>query len=133
MEGDITVKMNDLSQSLGILNLFLLVCSAVGGFFALRHARKVAIIEIQKDTIEALQAQIDTLKDRQEGLECKNSHLEHIISTITDALKARGIIVTVDGDLVTITDADGIHSIKRSPTNPLAKRRPSQQQKKKEE
>lgn len=105
--------MDILSQYLGILNLLLLICAAVGGYFAVRHARKAAIIAIQDQTIKALQDQIDALKDKVDSLDKENVQQRVIIETIQEALKQRGIIVTIDGDLVTISDIDGTHSMRR--------------------
>jgi hypothetical protein len=99
--------MDMLSTSLSVANLVLLLFATIGGFFGFRNARRAALVAIQKETIEALQQQIDALKTKQEELMKENAHLHYVISTIQAALSQMNVAVTISGDLVTIQDAQG--------------------------
>ena len=57
--------------------------------------------------INALESEINALKDRLGELEKENARLTHVIATIRSALKRRGLIVSVDGELVSIRDRAG--------------------------
>lgn len=75
-----------------------------------RNAKKAGIIQIQDQTIEALQQQINAIKDKQDSLSRENEHLRYIIETISKSLKQKGILITIDGEMVTLTDAHGSSS-----------------------
>ena len=49
----------------------------------------------------------DILNKRLDEAEKESTRLNHIISTIYAALKARGIYVTIDGEMITIRDNGG--------------------------
>lgn len=87
-----------------ILNTAIALCAIGGGLVAFFRSRKAEVVKIQDETITALQQQIDTIKARQESLEKENLRLRQIIETIQEALKQRGIHITIDGDLVTIKE-----------------------------
>ena len=112
----------DIAQLLGICNLILLVCGAIGGIFAFKHAQKAKTIEIQRETIEAFQQQIDVVKLQVDSLKEENARQAVIIETITAALKQKGIIVTIDGEMVTFTFTDG--SLASTRKRPLRKNPP---------
>jgi uncharacterized protein YlxW (UPF0749 family) len=110
------------TQILTLINALWLICGTVGGFFAFRHAVKTKVIELQHETIELLQAQIEALEHKTDSLKEENTRQALIIETIQSALKQKGMIVTIDGDLVTITDAQGGRSSVRKPRSaPLAR------------
>lgn len=97
-----------------LLNIVLAICLTVGGFFAFRKGRQAQLtqfqkdnIEAYKDNIEALNQRIALLENRINDFEKENTVQRHIIDTITLALKQRGIIITISGDMVTIHDSEG--------------------------
>lgn len=102
--------MNLLSQYLSAFDTILIICAALGGTLVLRHARKLGIIGVQKETIDALKERLSVLEQELGELKADNIQLRHLIETIKDALHARGQILTIDGDLVTIIDAHGTSS-----------------------
>lgn len=125
--------MENVYQTLSILNLIFLVCGAFGGFFAFRHSARIGTVNIQHDTIEALQARIETLEGEIEGLKRESTRKDYILETIQEALKQRGILVTISGDLVTLTDANGsTHVVKPTPARVTKARRTTVQKKKDE-
>lgn len=66
---------------------------------------------------------IDLLEGRVNDLDRENYSLKQTLETVKEALKQRGMIVTIDGDLVTISDDQGNHSMRRNgkPPTPLAR------------
>jgi hypothetical protein len=95
------------SDFLLYLNIVVGLCLTVGGFFAFRNGRQTQLTRMQKDTIEVMQQRIDTLESKIGDVEKENVVQRHIIETITSALKQRGMAVTIDGDMVTISDKSG--------------------------
>jgi len=73
-----------------------------------RNGKNNNLSEVQKETIAALQTQINTMKDKISDLEKENTLQGHLIDLITSALKKKGMIVTIDGDMITISGKDGI-------------------------
>ncbi len=102
--------MNILSSLSGAstLNTILLVCILIGGLFAIRSGKRGELLKFQKETIEALQQRIDALEGKVADFEKENVIQRHIIDTITSALKQRGMVITIDGDMVTIQDSQGM-------------------------
>ncbi len=74
--------------------------------------------KFQEDTNKIQKNRIDVLEGRIADLEKQNIVQQHIIDTITSALKQKGMVVTVDGDMVTIADKSGatIHHKRRTIT-----------------
>ena len=95
---------------LSILNLVLLIATALGGIMAYRHGWTRTANEVQERVISALNSELATLTSRIESMEKENIRLHQIIATICSALKSRGIAVTIDGDMVNISDETGIHT-----------------------
>jgi hypothetical protein len=77
---------------------------------AFRNGRNTNLTTIQEQTITALQTQINSLKDKISELEKENTLQGHLIDLITSALKKKGMIVTIDGDMITISGKDGSSS-----------------------
>jgi uncharacterized protein (UPF0335 family) len=65
---------------------------------------------VQERVIAALNSELAALTSRIESMEQENIRLHQIIATICSALKSRGIAVTIDGDMVNISDQQGTHS-----------------------
>jgi len=107
--------MENIYQALSLINLIFLVCGSIGGYFAFRHSARIGTVNIQHDTIEALQARVETLEGEIESLKKENTRKDYILETIQEALRQRGILVTISGDLVTLTDANGSTHVVKSP------------------
>jgi uncharacterized protein YlxW (UPF0749 family) len=111
----------DMSQWLGIINFFLIICSSIGGYYAFRQAKRENVIRLKNETIDALNERIDTLEEKLKELQADNEAQKHIIETIKELLASRNISISIDGDIVTIKDSEGSHSVRRKPTIPLAR------------
>lgn len=57
--------------------------------------------------IKAMNIHTEVLGKRLDEAEKESTKLNHIISTIYAALRARGIFVTIDGEMITIRDNGG--------------------------
>ncbi len=113
-----------LNGVLPILQSVFLLAAMAGGVLVFRSTKKTDIMQIQSDTITALQQQIDALKDGQETLQKENSHLQYVIETIIDALKHKGMLITVQGEMVTIEDGKGqSSSIRRRAEQPPTRKK----------
>ena len=89
------------------LNLVVALAIVLGGAIAFRYGLNRTANEIQERVINALQSEIHTLQDRIEALEKENTRLSQTIAIIRTALKQRGLSVTIDGDLISISDTQG--------------------------
>src|SRR5438128_6377287 len=92
---------------LSILNLVLAIATVIGGIMAYRHGFTRTANEVQERVIHALTSELEALTHRIESMEQENIRLHQIISTICSALKQRGIAVTIQGDMVNISDQSG--------------------------
>lgn len=99
--------MNELYNAAGIFNTFLMLCLIVGGYIAIKSGKQQQSGTLQSQAIEALQAELESLQRRIEVLEKENTRLTQTIGLIKTALGQRGVIISVTGDLVTITDNRG--------------------------
>lgn len=99
--------MSELYNAAGILNTVVIVLILAGGYIALRSGKHQKAGEIQEQVIEALKAELETLQRRIDRLERENVRLTQTIGLIKSALSQRGMIITIDGDLVTISDSKG--------------------------
>lgn len=104
--------MNAIIQS---LNFYVgLLSFIVASFVAIISARSISRVKIGEEANKAQQRLLNTMKDEIASLRRKvddtakdNSRLHHTIQTIVAALKKRGIMVTIDGDMVNIADGNG--------------------------
>jgi predicted nuclease with TOPRIM domain len=96
-----------MTDILSILNLVLSVGLAIGGLAAFRHGFARTANEVQERVINALESEINALKDRLGELEKENARLTHVIATIRRALRRRGLFVSIDDELVSIRDRAG--------------------------
>jgi chromosome segregation ATPase len=96
-----------MTNVLSILNLVLCIGLAIGGLAAFRHGFTRTANEVQERVINALECEINSLKDRLSELEKENARLTHVIATIRTSLRRRGLFVSVDGELVSIRDRAG--------------------------
>ena len=87
------------------------VGSLLGTFYiSFRNGRATGLMNIQQQTIMALQQQLELLRTRIVELEKENAKHELMQETIISALNRKGMRVTIDGDMVTISGKDGSSS-----------------------
>lgn len=91
----------------GILNTVLILAAIFTGFLAVHNARKNTNDGLRDDTIRILNQKIAAVESRIKDLERENDTQKYIIETIKAALKQKGWLVSIDGDLVMITDEKG--------------------------
>jgi 3-dehydroquinate dehydratase len=96
--------MNDINTILSIFSVTLTIASIIGGFYAFKTSLSRTANEVQEHVINALNQEISVLRGRLDDLEKENKKLNQVIVTICEALKRRGLIVTIEGNLVTLTD-----------------------------
>ena len=96
-----------MTDTLTILNLILCIGLAIGGWAAFRHGFTRTANEVQERVINALESEINALKDRLEELEKENARLTQVIATIRTALRRRGVFITIDSEMVIIRDRSG--------------------------
>jgi hypothetical protein len=96
--------MNTISVTLSIFSVVLTIASAIGGFYAFKNGLSRTANEVQERVINALHEEISMLRGRLEDLEKENKKLDLLITTLCQALKRRGLIVTIEGNVVTVTD-----------------------------
>ncbi|MBV9020384.1 MAG: hypothetical protein JOZ71_06680, partial [Ktedonobacteraceae bacterium] len=87
-----------------IVSIVLALATLFGGIFAFRSGFVHTANQVQERVINALQSEIDAIRARMDDLERENTRLRHTIETICMALKTRGIVVSIDGDMVNIRD-----------------------------
>jgi hypothetical protein len=107
------------NQITPILQSILILAALVGGVFVVRNTKRNGIVQIQSDTIEAMQHQLDALKEQNTQQQEKIDHLEDELKTMREALEDEGIFIVVDGKKVTIKNAkepDITKHIIRKPT-----------------
>jgi len=99
---------------LNIIYLALLLTILVAGIFAFKHTmerikRDLAkeATELQERAMNAMRAEIETMKDKIIEVEKENLLLRQTMGLIKSALRKRGLSITIDGDLVTIESANG--------------------------
>jgi hypothetical protein len=105
-----------LSEWLPLVNLAFLIFLAIGGFVAYRVGFARTTEEVQERVINALNVEMSMLRDRVLATEKENARLSQIILIITNALKKWGLSVTIDGELVSITDTKTTQTSRISPS-----------------
>lgn len=103
-----------------LLNVVLTAALVIGSFFAFRNGRYTQLAKFEKETNDALQRRIDVLEGKITDLEKQNAVHQHLIDTISSALKQKGIMITIDGDMVTILDKAGRQATYRKRNRPLS-------------
>jgi len=54
----------------------------------------------------SIHQQLEAIRQKLQEIETHTNHLDHIIRTMQDALKQRGIIVTISGEMVTLSEPE---------------------------
>jgi hypothetical protein len=117
----IIAALTDFISTGNLIGYGLTIAVAAGATFAFRSSRKDTLIKFQDQTAAAFQARLKLLesemaKIKEENVQLRsevtkikeeNVQLRHLLETIQIALRQRGINVTIDGDLITITDMSG--------------------------
>lgn len=101
------MSLNSLNTLLPIFSVIISIGVAIGGFAALRSGFFKQNAEIQDQTISALKTRLDTLEKQAESDAKELARLRQQLKTVRIALERRGLHIEIDGDTVTIIDADG--------------------------
>jgi hypothetical protein len=109
-----------LSGLLVIANLIVLVGGVVGGYIVLRSSLASGAAKIQENVRIALKDENEGLQRRLERVEEDNALLKHQLELVVEVLKRQGIILEINGGMVSIKDAKG--STFRSTRQPAPKR-----------
>jgi hypothetical protein len=104
--------MPELYSFISIISMLLTVAGILGGILAFKNGFTRTANEVQERVINALQQEISVLHMRLADLEAENRRLDQVLITLCEALKKRGIVVSIDGSLVTVTDGNTTHSVR---------------------
>jgi hypothetical protein len=104
--------MPELYSFISIISMRLTVAGILGGILAFKNGFTRTANEVQERVINALQQEISVLHMRLTDLEAENRRLDQVLITLCEALKKRGIVVSIDGSLVTVTDGNTTHSMR---------------------
>lgn len=92
----------------------VLIIAIIGSFYVVRSGVRKTTIEAQQDAIKALQTQVLVLRSSMDDLTKENARLELVTQTICMALKARGMHITIQGEMISIENIkDGKTTITR--------------------
>lgn len=97
-----------------IFNICAIIGGATAGFSIFQRARVTGTIALLQQQVSALESRSTLQEKKLADLEADNTRLQQIIDTIRAALKTRGILVTIDGDLVTISSANNTSTHRRT-------------------
>lgn len=104
--------MQDIYSTLSILNIILTFAGIIGGYWAFKNGIHRTASEVQEHVINAMEQEIAVLRDRLEDLEMENKRLEQVLYTLCEALKKRGLVVTIEGSMVTVSDGHETQSVR---------------------
>lgn len=90
-----------------VANMIMMIVMVLGGFFVLKGSMGKAASVAQQSAISAMRDELDTLRSRTDDLKEENSRLQHTLQTICLALKSQGIVVSIDGTMVHISNKEG--------------------------
>jgi cell shape-determining protein MreC len=93
----------------GLLSMVFAIAAAI---YAARYVSKSqssnsatnTATEAQEKAIHALETRLEVQEKDINDLKRENSRLQLILETIKAALKGRGLIITIDGEMITIGD-----------------------------
>jgi hypothetical protein len=98
---------------LSTVNFALTVGGIVGGVIAYRSGVERSANQVQESVIAALDAELNSLHHKIDDMKAENTRLCLIIDTICAALRSRGLAVSIDGDIVSISDRRGQSTMTR--------------------
>lgn len=94
-----------LSTLAGLLSMGITIVGIVlGGIYVGKSTAGRTASDAQQNAITAMQSEINTLRGRTDDLKKENTRQEAVIDTICIALKTRGLIISIQGEMVTIQD-----------------------------
>jgi hypothetical protein len=97
------MSLSEISTVAGIISLGLtLLVSLIGAIYLVKSGIAKNTNEAQESAINAMQAEINTLRVRLDDESKNRKRVEKVIDTITTALKVKGIVITIYGDVVNI-------------------------------
>jgi hypothetical protein len=97
-----------LNANIGILSFFLTLGVAYIASRSLVKSRVESTTnQAQNDAIQAMQGEIASLRRKTDDLTRDKIKLEQTIDTICSALRIRGMIITIQGELIHIEDRNG--------------------------
>jgi len=102
--GRISDLLQIFSTGAGLLSFGIVL---VGAFFAMRSGVFKTTSAAQGSAISAMQSELETHRGKIEDLEKENTRLNQIIETMCAALKRKGFIITIQGEMINIEDRKG--------------------------
>lgn len=94
-----------INQLGSILQVILTLVALIGGAYLIVGQKRSGLVQVQSDTIEAMQKRIDALEAENAQQQKKLDRQEFELKAMRDALKDEGILITIDGERVTIKDS----------------------------
>lgn len=95
----------------GLINVLFILLITTGALWAFKKSVMKATGEIQAHTsnlqnnaIAALEQELGVVRSRINDIERENKKLDQIILTLCDAMKKRGLDISIDGNVVTVRD-----------------------------
>jgi hypothetical protein len=108
------MDIQQISSLAGLLSLGItLLVGVVGGIYMVRSGVGKQTNEAQESALNAMQAELTVLRTRVDDAKRDNDRLRKTIDTITTALKIKGIIITIYGEMVNI-EIDELKDSKKS-------------------
>ena len=101
------MQLGDTYLVVSILNAVITLLVIVSGLFVVKGGIGKAANEAQQSAITALQSELTAQRGRIDDLKVENRRLNHTIDTVCTALKSKGIIITISGEIVHISDHGG--------------------------
>lgn len=118
------------TQFLPVFSIALTLIAIAGGYVAFRSSIGKQSSEIQDATINALKVRVETLESQLEADEKELTRLRQVLNTVRHALKRRGLHIEIEGEFVTLIDADGqarstrLQANAPAPNSPMGKVQP---------
>ncbi len=108
---------NQILPALQTIIIFAgLIGGTIAGIYMFKGTRQSGVVQIQNTTIVAQQQQIDALKEQNLQQQEKIDRLEFKLDLVTEALKDEGVLITIDGEKITIrtiAEPDTRHIIRK--------------------
>jgi hypothetical protein len=98
---------------LSTINFVLILTWIVGGIIAYRSGVERSANQVQERVIGALNVELNSLHAKIDDLKAENTRLSLVIDTICTALRRRGLAVSIDGAIVSISDQQGLSTMAR--------------------
>jgi len=127
-----TTLLSFSNQLLALVQIFFILAGVAGTVAIVKAQKKIGIIKVQNETIQVMQQQINALKEQNTQQQKKIDHQDFEIQAMREALKDEGILITIDGEKVTIktvSEPDTTRHIIRRPTKVVKKIEDQQERK----